>query len=258
MTDLSASRGVPEAGGAVSRLRRGALRVAAPLLPSVGSLVAVRTDAPHAVLTFDDGPEPGGTDAVLASLAEHGATATFFVLVGRARRHPRLLADVLAAGHEIGLHGMDHRRLTSLNPDTVRTSLAAAHAELEDMVGAPVRWFRPPYGAQTLSVWRAIQQQGLIPVLWGPCAWDWLPRPTEQLAATALRGLDRGAILLSHDGFAGPDEGGEGGEDGPPRIDRRDLVTRVITGLAGRGLTGRSLSEVLRVGRARTVPWFRR
>ena len=75
-----------------------------------GSLTNIRTAAPQVVLTFDDGPQPGGTEQVLGPLAETGSTATFFVLVSRARRFPSLLAEVVAAGHEIGLsntHGYD-------------------------------------------------------------------------------------------------------------------------------------------------------
>ncbi|WP_037366120.1 polysaccharide deacetylase family protein [Amycolatopsis orientalis] len=247
---------LPEAGGAVAALRRTALRLAGPVTRPIGSLTAVRTRAPDVVLTFDDGPEPGGTDRVLEALAAHRATATFFVLVDRVRRNPALAREVLAAGHEIGLHGMDHRRLSRLPPATVRAQLAAGHESLEDLLGVPIRWFRPPYGAQTPAVWRAIRGQGLAPVLWGPCAWDWLDRPAELLAAQAARGLVRGSVLLAHDGHAGPEDGAD---DGPrPRFDRGDLVRAVLAGIEERGLRGRSLSAALVAGTPRTVPWFLR
>jgi peptidoglycan/xylan/chitin deacetylase (PgdA/CDA1 family) len=67
----------------VRATRRTARRGAGTLL---GSAVEVRTDAPHVVLTFDDGPEPGGTDRVLSALAAAGASATFFVLLTRVRK----------------------------------------------------------------------------------------------------------------------------------------------------------------------------
>ncbi|MGH3794042.1 MAG: polysaccharide deacetylase family protein [Pseudonocardiaceae bacterium] len=251
----SDSAGVPEANTRLSRIRRAALHAAGPVTTAVGSLVAVRTRQPHAVLTFDDGPEPGSTDRVLSVLAERRATATFFVLVRRAQRYPALLNEIVAAGHEIGLHGIDHRRLTRVDRDEVRRDLADGHAQLQDLLGARVRWFRPPYGAQTPSVWRSVRRQGLEPVLWGPCAWDWLPRPEAQLAAQALRGLDRGTVLLAHDGFALSQDGAA---DVPvPRIDRADLVRRITDGMAERGLAGCSLTEALVHGTPRLVPWFR-
>ena len=256
MSKKVSDAGVPEAEGLFPTMRRRALDLAGPWTAPVGSLVGVRTDQPHVVLTFDDGPEPGGTDKVLAALSDYAATATFFVLVNRALRYPKLLAEVVSAGHEIGLHGMDHRRLTRLSGPEVRRGLAEGVARLEDLLGGPVRWFRPPYGAQTPSVWRAIRRQELDPVMWGPCAWDWLDRPVEQLAGQALRGLDRGTVLLAHDGFAGPEDGGEDGS--PPRIDRGALTRKVLEGICGRGLTGCSLSTTLEHGRPRTVPWFLR
>ena len=66
------------------------------------------------VLTYDDGPTPGVTDRLLPILAEAGATATFFVLLTRVRAHPSMVAELLAAGHEVALHGIDHVDLTSL------------------------------------------------------------------------------------------------------------------------------------------------
>lgn len=255
-TANSTEPGIAEAGGRFAALRRTALRAAGPLTAPIGSVIGVRTAAPLAVLTFDDGPEPGGTDRVLAALAETGSTATFFVLVDRARRHPRLLADVLAAGHEIGLHGIDHRRLTEVPIAEVRRDLRAGRDRLADLLGREVRWFRPPYGAQSPAVWRAIRQHGMTPVLWGPCAWDWLPRPVVELAAQAMRGFDRGTVLLAHDGFAGA---AEGAADGPaPAIDRGELVRRIVAGAGERGLLCRSLCTALADGHAQKVPWFRR
>jgi peptidoglycan/xylan/chitin deacetylase (PgdA/CDA1 family) len=260
VTENPVTTGRPDTAYWLSKLRRAALHAAGPLTTPVGSIISVRTTAPHVVVTFDDGPEPGGTERVLSALCDHSATATFFVLLNRAERYPRLLAEVVAAGHEVGFHGLDHRRLTRLPAATVRTEMAVGAARLADLLGSPVRWFRPPHGAQTPLVWRAAREAGLHPVLWGPCAWDWLPRPVEELSARAMRGMRPGAILLAHDGLAGPDDGDEGDDCSgpPPGFDRGELVGRVLTAMAERGLAGRSLSAVLAAGRPRLVPWFRR
>ncbi|MFQ1003618.1 polysaccharide deacetylase family protein [Modestobacter sp. SSW1-42] len=222
----------------------------------VGSVVAVRTSAPHVVLTFDDGPEPGGTDRVLTALAERGATATFFVLLGRVRRHPQLLADVVAAGHEIGLHGVDHRALTDLSSAEVTRRTADGRAELEDRTGRPVRWSRPPYGRQTVRTWRAVTRAGLTPVLWGPTTWDWRDISTEERRRAAQRGIGRGAIVLAHDGFAGP---ADGVDDGPaPILDRGELIGAVLDDYAAQGLVARSLGDALVTGELVRTARFRR
>ncbi len=228
----------------VRAARRTVRRGAGTLL---GSAVEVRTDAPDVVLTFDDGPEPGGTDRVLVALADAGATATFFVLLTRVRRYRSLLDEVVAAGHEVALHGVDHRALPTLPPEEVGRLVRDGRAELEDAVGQPVRWHRPPYGRQTLGTWRAVTRAGLQPVLWGPSTWDWKDVPWEQRLARSRLGLQRGAIVLAHDGFPGP---GDLVDDGPaPVLDRGALIAEVLDGYAERGLAARSLRDVVAGGR---------
>lgn len=255
MTAATVGAGIPEARGRIPALRRALLAAAGPVTGPIGSVVGVRTTAPVVVLTFDDGPEPGGTDRVLDALADTGSTATFFVLAGRAARNPGLLREVRAAGHEIGLHGLDHRRLTTLPIAAVRRALAEGRDRLADLLGTAPRWFRPPHGAQSPAVWRAIRAAGMTPVLWGPCAWDWLPYTPADLAGQALLGLRRGSVLLAHDGYAGPADGGDDGP--PPELDRGELVRRIVAGAADRGLYCRDLSTALATGRPRKAPWFR-
>jgi len=220
-----------------------------------GSVCAVRTETPHVVLTYDDGPEPGGTGAVLAALADFHATATFFVLLTRARRFPRLLGEIVSAGHEIALHGVDHRRLTQFPGAEVERRTRAGRAELEDLTGRRVAWFRPPYGAQSLRTWRAVVRAGLVPVLWGPTLRDTSDVPQADRVASALRGSRAGAIVLGHDGFAGP---ADGVDDGPaPLVDRGGLTRSLLRALGARGLVARSLGEVLAVGEPVRRAWFR-
>ena len=239
-----------------ARLKRALRRAASP----VGSVDAVRTTAPEIVLTFDDGPDPAGTPAVLEALAAHGATATFFVLLTRARRRPDLVARVVAEGHEVGLHGVDHRPLPDFSYAEARARTAAAADELEALTGTPVRWFRPPYGAQTPLTWLAVRRAGLVPVMWGPTTWDWRDVPQDERVRKALQGARAGAVVLAHDAFAGAADGAV--DDGrglhAPEVDRRDLVHRVLETYATAGWRGRSLGDALRHGEAVRVAHFSR
>ncbi|SDN45324.1 polysaccharide deacetylase family protein [Geodermatophilus sp. DSM 45219] len=245
MSAATTARSVVE--GARRRVRRGAGTV-------LGSAVELRTGASDVVLTFDDGPEPGGTDRVLSALADAGAGATFFVLLTRVRRYPGLLDEVVAAGHEVALHGVDHRALPTLPPDEVARLVRAGKAELEDATGRPVRWFRPPYGRQTFANWRAVTGAGLVPVLWGPTTWDWRDVPPAERLAKAQQGVRPGAIVLAHDGFAGPADGACDGP--PPQLDRGELITGVLEGYAERGLVARSLEQALVSGDLVRETWF--
>ncbi len=221
----------------------------------VGSLSGVRGVTDQVVLTYDDGPEPGGTDSILAALAEKGATATFFVLLGRTRRFPALLGEVVDAGHDIGLHGIDHRRLTHLPRLDVRILLRDGRDELEQQIGREVRWFRPPYGAQTLSTRYLAAAAGMVPVMWTSTMWDWRHTSHEERLASALQARS-GSILLGHDGFAAAEDGADDGP--PPVLDRGALARDVLSAFASRGLSGVSLAVALRAGRPEMTAWFQR
>jgi peptidoglycan/xylan/chitin deacetylase (PgdA/CDA1 family) len=208
------------------------------------------------VLTYDDGPEPGGTERVLAALATHDARATFFVLVSRARLYPSLLGEVVAAGHEIALHGLDHRRLTSFSAAEVRQRSAAGRAELEDRTGRPVRWIRPPYGAQTPATWMAMRRAGLTPVLWGCSSWDWKPMADEARVARVHETVHAGSIVLCHDGFA---DARDSVANGPaPTVDRGQVALGILDAYRERGLAARTLGEALTHGSAIREARFRR
>ncbi|MCU1574846.1 MAG: Peptidoglycan/xylan/chitin deacetylase, PgdA/CDA1 family, partial [Micrococcaceae bacterium] len=188
----------------------------------VGSIVAVDTAVRKIVLTYDDGPEPGGTDSILKVLDERKLSATFFVLLSRARRHPGLLGEVVAAGHEVALHGLDHQRLTGFSFREVAQRTRDGRAELEDLTGSKVEWVRPPYGRQTLASWRAVQSAGVKPVMWSATSWDSKEVHQTDRIRKAMTGAAPGAILLSHDGHAGP---ADGVDDGPsPSLDRGELT----------------------------------
>ncbi|GAB3247265.1 hypothetical protein GCM10027425_02960 [Alteromonas gracilis] len=207
------------------------------------------------VLTFDDGPTPGETDDVLRALAVHDARATFFVLVNRAAQSPALLREVIAAGHEIALHGPDHRRLTDFTAAEVAQRTADSRSRLEDLAQVEVRWFRPPYGRQGLSHWRSVRELGLETAMWGPTLRDWESVPHEERLAGALAECRRGSIVLGHDGFAGRDDGVDDGPD--PQVDRFRLVDGLLRGLEDRDLRATSLEQAAALGEVRRTPWFR-
>jgi polysaccharide deacetylase family protein (PEP-CTERM system associated) len=85
-----------------------------------------------------------GVNLLLEILAEHGATATFFILGWVAERQPALVRAMVAAGHEIASHGSDHKRVTELSPAEFRESVSSSKAILEDVAGRRVIGYRAP------------------------------------------------------------------------------------------------------------------
>ena len=101
------------------------------------SLLAIRASVEgvdSVALTFDDGPHPEGTPAVLERLAERGALATFFLVGEQVERRPALVGEIVAAGHEVALHGHTHRGHLRLSPARCARTFAAGRR----------RWPRPP------------------------------------------------------------------------------------------------------------------
>lgn len=212
-----------------------------------GSLLRVRTDQPCYALTFDDGPDYEQTPAILDALDAAGARATFFMLLTRARAQPDLVRNVLAGGHEIGLHGLNHRRLTSGTTEQALAEIAAGKRELEDLIAGPVRYFRPPYGAQSLAIWRGIGRLGCEVVLWGPSLWDWKDTSEANRTARALLGFGPGAIVLGHDGIADVSDGAD--PACPPDLDRASWAAAMLARYADLGLRSVTVSELLATGR---------
>jgi peptidoglycan-N-acetylglucosamine deacetylase len=182
------------AGWAAPALLRGrALRTAiCPRLAGMG-----RPD--HLALTFDDGPDPDATPAVLEVLDRLGVTATFFMLGAQVARHPQVAAAVVAAGHEAAVHGFTHRNHLARGPIDVCRDVTHAASVVAAATGTRPTWFRPPYGVMTAASLVATRRAGLRPVLWTAWGRDWEDRSPVQVAATVRGQLAPGGTVLLHD-----------------------------------------------------------
>jgi peptidoglycan/xylan/chitin deacetylase (PgdA/CDA1 family) len=151
-------------------------------------------------LTFDDGPDPASTPALLDALEALDWHATFFCLGSQVRRSPALARELVGRGHELGVHGDSHRShlrrpLTSTVPDLIR-----AREVIEAAGETSVRWFRPPYGAVSSATLIAARRAGLELVLWTTWGLDWQPCATgRSVAANVRRTYYPGATVLLHD-----------------------------------------------------------
>ena len=168
---------------------------------------AVAAGAPRQIaLTFDDGPNEPYTRQLLDMLAEHQIRATFFLIGQFVRQRPDLARAIAAGGHLIGNHSMTHPVLLLHSAKRVRAELRDCNAALEDVLGQPVRWFRPPYGARRPVVLRIARELGLTPVLWNAMGYDWRKTTPEVVEGHVWRGFERNqrhgvaSNVLLHDG----------------------------------------------------------
>ncbi len=232
------------------------------LLP-MASAIRVQTSDRVISLTYDDGPNPEQTPGVLATLAEFGARATFFVLTDRAQAHPEIIEQMLAGGHEVGLHGIDHQRLTSVPGPQAARRVRHGRRLLEAVTGQRARMYRPTYGAMGVSQFLASRLSGMDVVIWSAWARDWVEDDASRVAARAVGALHPGAIVLLHDTTDDTRE-----EEVPrPTFSRAHVTRLILEGMVEGGYTSIPAGELMSrypVVRAITVQrphlphWLRR
>ena len=179
-------------------------------LPAAGSISALGrsllhiddrvTDRSTVALTFDDGPHPRGTPAVLDALDRHQVKATFFLVGEQVAARPGLAAEIVARGHEIGIHCYRHRAATWRAPRTFRDDLDRAADAIEQATGLAPVLYRPPRGVFTYSALAEVRRRSWFPVLWAADGRDWRPTATPaSISGRIARGLEGGEVVLLHD-----------------------------------------------------------
>ena len=154
-------------------------------------------------LTFDDGPDPQTTPAVLDALAAVGARATFFVLVRQAEAHPELIARMQEEGHQIELHALKHVHPWLRSPWGALLDVPRGAARLARVTGVRPHLHRPPHGAYRLATLLGQRWAGLQGAHWSVEARDWHPASTSQTVTQRVLALAHpGAVIVMHD--AGP------------------------------------------------------
>jgi len=172
---------------------------------SVGSSDEIVLGPREVVLTFDDGPRPGRTDAILATLAEHGVHATFLIVGQAARTHPQMVQQVALAGHTIGTHTYSHPNLTDLSNAEAMSEIVAGEEAVADALApigrAPSAFFRFPYLAQTGFLRTGLGNAQVVVLDVDIDSKDYMDQTPQQVLETTLARLDRrgNGIILFHD-----------------------------------------------------------
>lgn len=157
---------------------------------------------PKAVaLTFDDGPWPHTTRAILNVLRRMNARATFFVIGYLAKRHPAMIRTEREAGMAIGSHSWGHREpFDGLSPRRMEDDMQAVNALLARQ-GIRARVFRPPGGGSSPDVVTVANALGMRVVNWNVDPRDWSSGATARsITRAVLSHVERGSIVELHDG----------------------------------------------------------
>lgn len=152
-------------------------------------------------LTFDDGPDPATTPALLELLARHRVEAAFFVVGARAAAAPELTAAIHAQGHLLGNHSYEHGNLTNFySTRRLVAELDRTQQLLQRTAGSAPRHYRPPIGLSNPNTFAAARALGLTVVGWDVRSLDTQSRDPAAIVARIERRLRPGSIVLLHDG----------------------------------------------------------
>ncbi len=190
-------------------------------------------------LSFDDGPHPQFTPAILELLSAHGIPATFFVIGRGVRRHPQLAQRLAQAGHELGNHTLNHRMLPFLQEKFVRHEILQTDHLIREVTGYNPKLMRPPMGLFTRRIVDVIEACG-----YGTVLGDVYPRDPhmpgrDKIHRRVMARVRPGSIIILHD--CGNTE----------HVDRSQTVwavRQIVNDLLQEGYRFATISDLVRLG----------
>lgn len=182
-------------------------------------------------LTFDDGPHPSNTPALLDEFDRAGIKVTFFLIGREVQKHPGITRRIIDAGHQIANHGFAHLNARKVAPGAYLADIEQGHDALEQVAGRRIqRVTRPPYGTLTPATLTGMLLRGHRIVLWSFDSLDYSVRSADMLAERIRTHAFRpGEIVLAHDDYSHTVE----------------AMPRLVASLRDRGHVFRTVSELL-------------
>lgn len=183
----------------VRKARRLAKRILFASVPRTCLVMSGDIERPEFALTFDDGPDPASTPALLATLRRHDVCATFFLVGNRAERYPELVRRILEEGHEVGCHSYSHPYFDRLSFFEAIREIAVSKSILEKITGQTCYLFRPPYGILALRTLLPAWLHRQCVVMWTVDLKDYLAREPHEIETRICSSrFVNGDIILYH------------------------------------------------------------
>lgn len=179
----------------------GSIRVSSQFYMPV--ICSGKKDARQIAISFDDGPLPEYTAAILDSLAAASAPACFFCIGKRVEQYPELASRIVEQGHIIANHSYSHHALFDLySPGRMKEELEQTNRLIYTATKRKPTYFRPPYGVTNPNLAKAVKKTGMTTIGWNIRSLDTVAKDQEKLLEKLLKELRPGAIILFHDTMA--------------------------------------------------------
>lgn len=200
-----------------------------------GDLTArVETSAKVVALTFDDGPDPAGTEPILTALAKRHTPATFFLTGRELAAHPELGRRIVAAGHQVGNHTYSHHRMMFVSPGYVRDEVERTDAQIRRTGYRGPIDFRPPNGKKLATLPYYLSQHHRRTIMWDvePNSYPKIDSSAAGIADYTVSEVRPGSIILLHGMY-------------PSRGATRAAVGPIIDRLTARGYRFVTVTQLL-------------
>lgn len=155
-------------------------------------------------LTFDDGPHPEYTSALLDILAKHEVKATFFLIGKNMEGHEMIVKRMHEEGHIIGNHTWSHTGLMPFWPwKKLREDIEKTNQKIEEITGVKPELFRPPFGVTSPRYRKALDSVKMPSIGWSIRSIDTVHKSPEKLLNRIHRDTYKGEVILFHDTWPG-------------------------------------------------------
>lgn len=223
------------------------------------AIVGVETTRMLLALTFDDGPDPDATPALLDVLDHYGAKATFFLLGRNIVTHPEIARDIAQRGHAVGNHTFSHPHLPSCAPGSVYRELLQCQRAIQETIGLRPTLMRPPFGEQDPVSLLIARLMGYTVVHWSASGEDYQGDPASLVVERIVADVQPGGIILLHDGWEPPPFQTERQLEVHQCSDRSpviDALPRILESLQKRGHQFVTVPEMIRMGQSVRREWL--
>lgn len=162
-------------------------------------IYSVWTEEKIAAISFDAAWGADKTRTILDILDEYGIKTTFFLVTFWVEKYPDEAREMVARGHEIGLHSSTHPDFTALTNAAIREELTENHRVIKEITGVEPRLFRPPFGAYNDRVLSVVEDElGYLTIQWSVDSLDWRDVTPDDITRRILSRIHPGAIVLFH------------------------------------------------------------
>jgi peptidoglycan-N-acetylmuramic acid deacetylase len=182
-------------------------------------------------LTFDEGYENGYTPKILDILKEQQVPAAFFITGHYLKTQPELVKRMVAEGHIVGNHTVNHPSLPDLNGEEIKKEVEQLAEDFASLTGKKMVYLRPPKGEFSERTLAQTRKLGYHNIFWSLALVDWVPMPggPDESYRTVMDNLHNGALILLH----------------AVSRDNTEALERIIKDIRAKGYTFATLDDLV-------------